>query len=125
MTTAERIINKGKKQIEKQESVAKLDNDTFMESLNIVAGTKEGQYVLNRLMDNCGGLRSPFVQAQDGKLDIGTSEYRGGKQAVWLYELRKYLSVKNLKIILFLDRRKLCQNKKAIKVVKAQSKTNK
>ena len=118
MNTTQRIISKGKKQVEKQESVVKLDNDTFRESLNIVAGTPEGQYVLNRLMDNCGGIRSPFVQTQDGKLDTGTSEYRGGKQAVWLYELRKYLSVKNLKIILFLDRRKLCQSKKEVKVKK-------
>jgi len=120
MTTTEKIINKGKKQIEKRESIAKLDTDTFIECLNIVAGTQEGQYVLNRLMENCGGLRSPFVQAQDGKLDKGTSEYRGGKQAIWLYELRKHLSVKNLKIILFLDRSKLCQNKKPIKVVEKQ-----
>ncbi len=119
-TTAERIIAKGKKQLEKQETIVKLDNDVFKECLNIVAGTQEGQYILNRLMDNCGGLRSPFVQTQDGKLDQGTSEYRGGKQAVWLYELRKYLSVKNLKIILFLDRRKICQNKKSIKAVKKQ-----
>ena len=116
-TTAKRIVDKGIKKIEKQESIVKLDNDTFKESLNIVAGTPEGQYVLNRLMDSCGGLRSPFVQTQDGKLDKGTSEYKGGKQAVWLYELRKYLSVKNLKIILFLDRRKLCQSKKPIKAV--------
>ena len=117
-TTTERIINRGKKQLEKQESIVKLDNDVFKECLNIVAGTQEGQYVLHRLMDNCGGLRSPFVQTQDGKLDHGTSEYRGGKQAIWLYELRKYLSVKNLKIILFLDRRKICQNKKTVKAKK-------
>lgn len=117
-TTTQRIIDRGKKQVEKQESIIKLDNDTFKESLNIVAGTQEGQYVLNRLMDVCGGIKSPFVQAQDGKLDSGTSEYRGGKQAIWLYELRKYLLVKNLKIILFLDRRKLCQDKKPIKVKK-------
>ena len=121
MTTTQRIIDRGKKQVEKQESIVKLDNDIFRESLNIVAGTQEGQYVLNKLMDVCGGVRSPFVQTQDGKLDTGTSEYRGGKQAVWLYELRKHLSVKNLKNILFLDRRKICQNKKPIKVVKKQS----
>ena len=118
MTTTQRIIDRGKKQVEKQESISKLDNDTFRESLNIVAGTQEGRYVLNRLMDVCGGIRSPFVQTQDGKLDTGTSEYRGGKQAVWLYDLRKYLSVKNLKNILFLDRRKICQSKKPIKVKK-------
>ncbi len=118
MTTTQRIIDRGKKQVEKQESIVKMDNDTFRESLNIVAGTQEGQYVLNRLMDVCSGIRSPFVQTQDGKLDQGTSEYRGGKQAVWLYELRKHLSVKNLKNILFLDRRKICQAKREVKVKK-------
>ena len=118
MSTTQKIIDRGKKQVEKQDSIVKLDNDVFRESLNIVAGTQEGQYVLNRLMDVCGGVRSPFVQTQDGKLDTGTSEYRGGKQAIWLYELRKHLSVKNLKIILFLDRRKLCQSKKEVKVKK-------
>ena len=116
MTTTQKIIDRGKKQVEKKESTVKLDNDTFREILNVVAGTHEGQYVLNRLMDNCGGLRSPFVQTQDGKLDHGTSEYKGGKQAVWLYELRRHLSVKNLKIILFLDRSKICQSKRKVKV---------
>ena len=121
MSTTQRIIDRGKKQIEKKKSITELDNETFKDCLNIVAHTQEGQYVLNRLMDNCGGLRSPFVQTKDGKLDTGTSEYRGGKQAVWLYELRKHLSVKNLKIILFLDRSKLCQNRKPIKAVKVKS----
>ena len=122
MTTTQSIINKGKKQIEKQESIVKLDNDTFRESLNVVAGTQEGRYVLNRLMDNCGLLRSSVVPNADG-LKEEVVHYKEGRRSVWLFELHKYLSVKNLKNILFLDRRKLCQSKKPIKVVKVQNKT--
>ena len=117
MTTAQSILDRGKKQIEKQESIVKLDNDTFRESLNIVAGTQEGQYVLNRLMDNCGLLRSSVVPNTDGiKEEI--VHYKEGRRSVWLFELHNYLSVKNLKNILFLDRRKICQNKRSVKVKK-------
>ena len=116
-TTAQNIINKGKKQVEKQESISKLDNDTFRESLNIVAGTQEGQYVLNRLMDNCGLLRSSVIPNVDGVKEE-VVHYKEGRRSVWLFELHKYLSVKNLKNILFLDRRKICQSKKPIKVKK-------
>ena len=115
MTTAQNILNKGKKQVEKQESIVKLDNDTFRESLNIVAGTQEGQYVLNRLMDNCGLLRSSVVPNVDG-IKEEVVHYKEGRRSVWLFELHNYLSVKNLKNILFLDRRKICQSKKPIKV---------
>ena len=116
-TTAENIINRGKKQIEKQDSIVKLDNDTFRESLNIVAGTQEGQYILNRLMDNCGLLRSSVVPNADG-LKEEVVHYKEGRRSVWLYELHNYLSVKNLKNILFLDRRKLCESKQTVKVKK-------
>jgi len=119
MTTAQNIINKGKKQVEKQESVVKLDNDTFRESLNVVAGTQEGQYVLNRLMDNCGLLRSSVIPNVEG-IKEEVVHYKEGRRSVWLFELHNYLSVKNLKNILFLDRRKICQNKKLIRVVKKQ-----
>ena len=123
-STAKSIIDKGKRKIEKQESITKLDNEIFNECLNIVAGTQEGQYVLNRLMDNCGMLRSSVVPNADG-IKEEVVHYKEGRRSVWLFELYKYLSVKNLKNILFLDRRKLCQNKKQIKVVKVQSKMNK
>ncbi len=124
MSTTQVIIGRGKKQIEKQESIVKLDNDTFRESLNIVAGTQEGQYVLNRLMDNCGLLRSSVIPNVEG-IKEEVVHYKEGRRSVWLFELHNYLSVKNLKNILFLDRRKLCQNKKPIKVMKIQSKTTK
>ena len=115
MSTTQRIIGKGKKQIEKQESTVKLDNDTFRESLNVVAGTPEGQYVLNRLLDNCGVFRSSVVPNVEG-IKEEVVHYKEGRRSVWLFELHNYLSVKNLKNILFLDRRKICQSKKPIKV---------
>lgn len=118
-TTAKKIIDRGMKQIEKQESIAKLDNEVFKECLNIVAGTQEGQYVLNRLMDNCGMLRSSVVPNADG-IKEEVVHYKEGRRSIWLFELHKYLSVKNLKTILFLNRRKICQNKKPIKAVKKQ-----
>ena len=114
-TTTERIINKGKKQIEKQESISQLDNETFKECLNIIAGTEEGRYVLNRLMDNCGMLRSSVIPNVDG-IKEEVVHYKEGRRSIWLFELHKYLSVKNLKIILFLDRRKICQNKKTVQM---------
>ena len=117
MTTAQKIINRGKKQVEKQESIVKLDNDTFRESLNIVAGTQEGQYVLNRLMDNCGLLRSSVIPNTEGVKEE-VVHYKEGRRSVWLFELHNYLSVKNLKNILFLDRRKLCQSKSKVEVKK-------
>ena len=114
-TTAKRIVDRGINKIEKQESIVKLDNDTFRESLNIVAGTQEGQYVLNRLMDNCGLLRSSVIPNTEG-IREEVVHYKEGRRSVWLFELHNYLSVKNLKNILFLDRRKICQSKMEVKV---------
>lgn len=111
MSTTDRIIKRGK---EKIENAVFADNKNFEECLNIVASTKEGQYVLSRLMDKCGFLRSAFVQTPDGILDSGTNEYRGGRQSIWIYELYRYLSVSNLKKILFLNRRRICQQERKI-----------
>ena len=108
-STAAKIVDKGKKQIV---SMVEIDNDNFKHSLNVVAGTKEGQYVLNRLMDNCGFLRSSVILCQDGTIDEGTVEYREGRRSVWVREICKYLSEVNMKKVLFLKRKKLCQTKK-------------
>ncbi len=121
MSTTQDMIDRRLQKIEKQnlkkQQQIALDNATFQECLNIVASTKEGQYVLNRLMDRCGQNRSSFEQLNDGTFDKIITEYNEGRRSVWLF-MHKYLSIKNLKIILFLDRSKLCQQKKTIKVVK-------
>ena len=108
-STAEKIVEKGKKKVE---SIVRIDDENFKHSLNIVAGTTEGQYVLNRLMDNCGFLRSSVVLSQDGTIDGGTVEYREGRRSIWVREICKYLSDVNIKKVLFLKRKKLCQQKK-------------
>ncbi len=116
-TTGQKMMEKKlQKEAEKKQSVVLLDNAVFEECLNVVANTKEGQYVLNRLMDNCGLLRSSVTPSTDGVKEEVVN-YKEGRRSIWLYELHRYLSVKNLKIILFLDRSKLCSAKKTIKVV--------
>ena len=64
-------------------------------------------------------LRSSVVPNADG-IKEEVVHYKEGRRSIWLFELHKYLSVKNLKTILFLNRRKICQNKKPIKAVKKQ-----
>ena len=110
-STAKSIVKKSK---EKVKAMIHVDNENFRECLNEVATTKAGQYVFNRLIENCGQYRSSLVQNQEGITDIGSIEYREGRRSIWIYELRKYLSESNLKKILFLNRRKICQVKKKI-----------
>ncbi len=104
-STTKAIIDIGEKKVSK---VVNADNEIFKECLNIVAGTKEGQYVLNRLMEKCGHLKSSVIQNPDGSTDEGTIEYREGRRSIWIYDLYKYLNIKSLKTILFLNRRLIC-----------------
>lgn len=110
-STTKQIEKKG---IEKIEAIVHTDNENFKQCLNQIAGTKEGQYVLNRLLTNCGQNRSSVIQNEDGSTDKGSIEYREGRRSIWIYELCKYLSDSNLKKILFINRRRICQAKKKI-----------
>lgn len=110
-STTDKIIKKGTDEVK---SIVVADNNNFKECLNIVANTKEGKYVLNRLMENCGFLKSSVVQIQDGTVDENTVQYREGRRSIWIYELYRFLNKTNLKEILFFDRRKLCKIKKKI-----------
>ncbi len=110
-STAEQIVEKGKK---KQIDVVNSDNKNFIECINVLANTKEGQYVFNRLMEVCGHLKSSVSQGSTGIVDEGTVQYKEGRRSVFLYDIYKYLNVTNLKKVLFFDRRKLCSQKRKL-----------
>ena len=111
MSTAEKLVEAGNK---KAAAAVNQDNKLFSECLNVVANTKEGQYVLNRLLETCGQFRSSVVSNTDGVTDEGSVQYREGRRSVWIYDIYKYVSVANLKKIMFFNRRKLCLQKKKI-----------
>ena len=104
-STTKAIIDIGNEEIK---NATDADNIIFKECLNIVAGTKEGQFVLNRLMDKCGFLRLSVNPPNKDGADDTVIQYNEGRRSIWLYDLYKYLNVKNLKTILFLNRRLLC-----------------
>ena len=68
--TAKVIIENGNRKIEHSKHVAIQDDLNFRESINIIAGTKEGQYILNRIMDKRGKLRTTVLQNAKGKPDL-------------------------------------------------------
>lgn len=111
VSTAGKIIGNGK---EKIKTLIQEDDENFKRCLNVVAGTKEGQYVLNRLLEKCGQLKSSVIQLQDGSTDEGTIQYREGRRSIWIYDLYRFFSPKNLKLILFFDRRKICSQKQKV-----------
>lgn len=110
-STAEKLIEAGNKKVK---NIAGEDNKNFRECLNIIAGSKEGQYVLSRLMDRCSGKKSVLVLDANRDIDNNVLMVNLGKQAVWFDEIMQHLSVTNLKKIMFFDRRKLCLNKRPI-----------
>jgi hypothetical protein len=109
--TAEKLVETGNKKVIQ---VISEDNKNFRECLNIVAGTKEGRYILSRLMERCSGNRSVLVLDANRDIDDNVLMVNLGKQAVWFDEIMKFISVVNLKKIMFFDRRKLCQTQKTI-----------
>ncbi len=109
-STTKAIIEKG---TEKVKNIVKADEEIFKECLNIIASTKEGHYVFNRLLERCGQLKSSVILLQSG-VDEGTTEYREGRRSIWLHDIFRYLNRKNLTNILFLERKKICASKKKI-----------
>lgn len=110
-STAEKLIEAGNKKVK---NIAGEDVKNFRECLNVIAGSKEGQYVLSRLMDRCSGKKSVLILDANRDIDNNVLMVNLGKQAVWFDEIMQHLSVPNLKKVMFFDRRKLCQSKRLI-----------
>lgn len=110
-STAEKLVKKGE---EKVESAVVNDNQNFEECINIIAKTKEGLYVLNRLMERSGFLISSVKGLKDGSTDEGAIQFNEGRRSVYLNEIRRFLSNANLKKIEFFDRSVLCKRKRTI-----------
>ena len=116
-STSHQIISKGSKKVSKEvekklQEVAE-DAQNFKECLNIVASTKEGQYVLSRLIDRCGQNKCSLEQLKDGSFDSIVTDFNEGRRSVWLF-INSFLSMKNKINIMKMDRSKICKTKRKI-----------
>ena len=101
-----RIGNNEKK---KEKSVFEIDDDNFKECINVIANTKDGLYVLNRLMESCGFMRSSLHLDQLQKTDLEGTIYNEGRRSIWVSAIWPALNTTSQIKILKFDRRTLCQ----------------
>lgn len=115
-TTDQIISSKAKKaQVAQEKAVEEITQDAqnFKECLNVVAATKEGQYILSRLKDRCGQDRSSIEQLSDGTFVTTVTDYNEGRRSIWLF-VNNFLNMKNKINVMKLDRSKICKSKKKI-----------